>query len=83
MAALLSGVLVQEPQSGVGIRDDNGEVWQVIWPFGYTARVDADRFAILDATGNVLAHVGDRVGVGGGEVGAGVWLGCDGIVPPA
>ena len=83
MAALLQGTLVPDPSSGVGVRDDSGFVWQIIWPFGYSARSAGGRFSVSDATGAVIAHEGNLVGVGGGEAEiSGTWLGCGGIVPP-
>ena len=82
MAALLQGTLVRDFRSGVGLRDDRGFVWQVTWPFGYSARVLGGRFEVVDARGVVTAHEGDLVGVGGGELEQGMWTGCGGIVPP-
>ena len=69
---------MRHPQSGVGLRDTQGTVRQVIWPSGYWARDDAGRLAVLDETGNVVAHEGDRVAIGGQDVG-GPWLGCGGV----
>jgi hypothetical protein len=79
MAALIEGTLVREEQSGVALRDPQGMVRQVIWPNGYSARDDGGRLVVLDASGNVVAHEGDRVSIGGGEIDAmGTWLGCGG-----
>ena len=57
---------------------------QVIWPSDYSTRDEGDRLAVLDGTGNVIAHEGDRVEIGGGLVGdrllsAETWLGCGGM----
>ena len=82
MAARTEGTLVREPRSGLGLRVDQDLVYQVTWPFGYSARDDGGRLALLDATRTVVAHEGDRVAVGGGEAEAGTWLGCGGILPP-
>jgi len=76
--ARVEGVLVRHPQSGVGLRNTQGTGRQVIWPGGYSARDDAGRLAVLDETGKVLAHEGDRVEIGGQDVG-GPWLGCGGL----
>ncbi len=73
------GILVSSPQSGAGFQDNDGVVWQVIWPSDYTARDDGGRLAVLDGAGNVIAHEGDRVEVSGQDVGAGTWLGCGGM----
>ena len=79
MASLIEGVLVRDPPSGVAIRDPQGLVHQVVWPNGYAAREDGGRLAVLDASGFVVAHEGDRVSIGGGEIGTdGTWLGCGG-----
>ena len=78
-AALIEGTLVRDDQSGVALRDPQGQVRQVIWPNGYSAREDDGRLAVVDASGMVLAHEGDRVMIGGGEIDAdGTWLGCGG-----
>ena len=79
MASLIEGALVRDAPSGVAIRDAQGLVHQVVWPFGYTARDDSGRLVVLDASGSVVAHEGDRVSIGGGEIGTdGTWLGCGG-----
>jgi hypothetical protein len=73
------GTLVREERSGVALRDVQGLVRQVIWPRGYSARDDGGRIVVLDATGAVVAHEGDRVAIGGGEIDAqGTWMGCGG-----
>jgi hypothetical protein len=85
MAALISGTLVRDPQSGVGLRDDHGVARQVIWPNGYSARDEAGRFALIDESGRIVAHEGDRVSIGGGEIDdKGTWLACGGtqVVAP-
>ena len=79
MAALISGTLVQDAQSGVGLRDDQGLVRQVVWPNGYSARNDGGRLALIDQNGEVVAHEGDRVSIGGGEIDdKRTWLACGG-----
>src|SRR6476646_5204012 len=77
-AALISGTLVRHPESGIGIRDSAGRVLQVVWPRGYYARDDGGTLAVTDQSGNVVAHLGDNVGIGGGEMIEGTWLGCGG-----
>jgi len=73
------GTLVCEERSGVALHDVQGLVRQVIWPNGYSARDDGGRIVVLDATGAVVAHEGDRVAIGGGEIDAqGTWMGCGG-----
>jgi hypothetical protein len=81
--ARIEGILVRHPQSGAGLRDTEGVVRQVIWPRDYSTRDDGGRLAVLDGPGNVIAHEGDRVEIGGRDI-AGTWLGCGGmsILPP-
>jgi hypothetical protein len=79
MAALITGTLVEHAQTGVGLRND-GRVTGVVWPFGYSARDDRGRLAVIDASGKVLAHEGDLVSVGGGfAADESTWTGCGGI----
>lgn len=40
----------------------------VAWPLGSTIAIRDDKPAVLDATGQTVAHVGDEVSVGGGWV---------------
>ena len=47
---------------------DRGEVIPVIWPYGYSARLDP--LEILDRHGTVLAREGDLLIVGGGQISA-------------
>jgi len=77
--ARTEGIFVRQPQSGAGLRDSQGAVWQVIWPTDYTARDDGGRLVALDGGGNVIAHEGDRVEIGGQDIGGGTWLGCGGM----
>jgi hypothetical protein len=85
MAALITGTLVRNAQSGVGLRDDQGLVRQVVWPNGYSARDLGGRLALIGQDGKVIAHEGDHVSIGGGEIdGQGTWLACGGtqVVAP-
>ena len=81
MAALLSGTLVRDGVAGLRVRDEQGHSHQVIWPNGFSARDDGGRLAVIDQSGTVVAHEGDRVSIGGGEIdGAGTWLACPGTL---
>jgi hypothetical protein len=42
---------------------------QPIFPFGYSGVVDGARIALLDETGQVVAHTGDLVQSSGGSIG--------------
>jgi hypothetical protein len=79
MAGLIAGTLIRDAQSGVGLRDDQSAVHSVVWPYGYSARDDGGRLALIDETGRVLAHEGDHVSIGGGEI-DGSWLACVGTL---
>jgi hypothetical protein len=74
--ALISGVLATHPASGLGIAAPDGTATPVEWPFGWSARNEAGRVALLDATGKVVAREGDRVTVGGGLGAEDVWFAC-------
>jgi hypothetical protein len=75
MEALLTGTLVQDPRSGLGVQDAAGAVTPIVWPFGYTARDEVGRLALVDEMGRVVAHEGDQIMVGGG-FGIDVWHAC-------
>jgi hypothetical protein len=77
MAALLSGMLVRHPASGVAVRDADGLVHEVIWPHGYYAVTDGPRLAVIDARNLLVAHEGDHIRLGGGEIdNRGTWSTC-------
>ncbi len=81
MAALATGTLVTHPTSGMALRAPEGNVVEVIWPFGYAARFEAGRATLLDDRGNVIAREGEQVAVGGGEAQPGIWFACGGVAP--
>src|SRR5258708_6825847 len=66
LAARGGGTLVVDPVSGLGVADTAGKVTHLYWPFGYTARLDADRIALVDRQGRIVAHLGDVIGMTGG-----------------
>lgn len=76
MDALIVGQLVRHPASGLAIAEPGGgQVTPVEWPFGYSARDEGGRVALLDERGQVVAHEGDEVHVGGG-FGTQFWHAC-------
>jgi hypothetical protein len=84
MDALIGGTLTLDPRSGLGIADEAGVVTPVVWPFGYSARRELSKIALLDATGKVVAHEGDRVQLGGGLGNGDFWYACgSGLIAPA
>jgi hypothetical protein len=66
MDALMGGILAKQAQTGLGIADQDGAVIPVEWPFGYSARMEGAKIALMDASGVVVAREGDRIQVGGG-----------------
>jgi hypothetical protein len=83
MAALIDGDLVADATYGIALDDlhtHTRRVRKVIWPYGFVAARDGDRLALLDGAGQIVAHEGDRVQLGGGEISSdGPWLACGGI----
>jgi hypothetical protein len=78
-AALIEGTLVADHATGVALDDPAGFVRPVIWPHGYSGRPGTP-VAVVDASGAVVARVGDRVQIGGGEItNDGAWMACGGI----
>jgi hypothetical protein len=76
MDGLTVGVLVADPESGVGLGAASGPARHVRWPTGWTAREDAGSIAIIDANGAIVAHVGDTVSMGGAIGSGGDWFVC-------
>jgi|WetSurMetagenome_2_1015567.scaffolds.fasta_scaffold68074_1 hypothetical protein len=62
MAALLPGELVL----------NNGYLYVsgnlIIWPYGYSLKIDGKDMFIIDDKGSQIARVGDQVKIGGGEI---------------
>ena len=84
MVALMVGTLARNPQTGLGISGGRGEVTPVLWPFGYSARVELDKVVLVDETGTTVAREGDQVSLGGGLGADDVWRACRGVsvTPP-
>jgi hypothetical protein len=71
------GTLVTDARSGLGLRGAGGGESQIRWPYGYTARLQAGRVALVNGLGQVVAYEGDQVQVDGGYDAAGdVWTAC-------
>ena len=77
--ALLVGELVTSAKSGLAVRNAD-QVTEVQWPFGYTATQETTGIVLRDDTGKVVAHVGQRVTMGGGGGANGLWNACAGSV---
>ena len=80
MDALLTGRLVPHTQTGLAVQARNGEIVRVMWPFGYSARFVDDQLRLLDASGSLVASVGETVEMGGGTGDAGLFYSCAGSV---
>ena len=84
--ALATGKLVKSAQSGLAIAGPTGAVTEVLWPYGYSARTEGGRVALLDQTGTVVAREGDTISMGGGLGANNTWAACAGtisVVPPS
>jgi hypothetical protein len=79
-AALIEGILRADEEWGIVLEATDGAKVKVLWPHGYSARVDDGGLALIDEDGSIVAHAGDLVQVGGGGTDAeGTWVGCGGV----
>ena len=67
-AALLTGTL-ELSQNCLIIEADFGTNYSPVWPYGYSYKRGAGGVEVVDASGEVVARVGERVGVGGSGLG--------------
>jgi hypothetical protein len=58
----LAGMLVNDPDVGLAMKDDGGNVTPVIWSFtrGYSPRQAGTQVEILDGSGRVVATTGRK-----------------------
>ena len=81
MQARLTGTLAVDPATNClvlrapgGYIDELGSITfidkliDVAWPFGWTVGVRDNRTALIDATGQTAAHLGDELILGGGSI---------------
>ena len=66
MDALIRGRVTRDAQGC--LRVDTDDRHTIVWPRGYTARLDGDAVVISDAAGARVAATGDVIQLGGGEV---------------
>ena len=64
--ALLRGQLVVN-NSCLWIMSNTGDNYPIIWPHGYSWSIADGVIQVLDATGGIVARVGDEIALGGGE----------------
>lgn len=67
MSALLIGELVVV-DSCIRIHDNDGNNYLPIWPQGFSLQIKKNIVQIVDETGQVVAQVGDKLEVSGGEM---------------
>jgi len=75
MAALIEGELIENQTWGLILRDSSGTERVVMWPSGYSGRRNG-RVELVDEDGVVVAQVGDRVRLEGGEDITHAWIVC-------
>jgi hypothetical protein len=78
--ALVSGILTNNRPNGLALREPDGQVVLVLWPFGYSSRGFVGSMELVDATGKSVAREGDPVQMSGGTNGDGVFVACGGSV---
>lgn len=65
--ALLEGKLVLD-NSNLRLKPFWGKGDLPIWPYGYSLRITDKQIEVIDNDGQLVARVGDKIKVGGGEV---------------
>jgi hypothetical protein len=79
-AAQTEGELIADDRWGIVLDEGYlGEIRRVIWPYGFAARHDGDRLALLNQAGEIVAHEGDLVRIDGGEVSPDSWRNCGSV----
>ncbi len=80
--ALAEGTLVIEDGYLRLSRSYSDTTELIIWPYGYSLNVEGDDIRIINGDGEIVAHVGDNIYVGGGEVALiTVWKDIRGLLP--
>lgn len=83
--SLAYGELVAHADWGIALEVGTiKRIQRVLWPHGFVGRWREGRLALTDGSGNAVAHVGDIVGLGGGNVSDDTWLACGEleVLPP-
>ena len=80
MDALAIGTLVASNRSGLALQAPDGTVLEVEWPFRYSAQRGATGLTLLDDAGQVVAHEGQQVQMGGGSGADNAFHACPGSV---
>lgn len=66
MDALLEGKLVLD-NGYLRVKNLN-DSYLLIWPNGFSISIEGDETQVIDSKGHVVAHAGDEITVGGGEI---------------
>ena len=69
--ALLEGVLAAGPGEQFVARHSSGDSGPIRWPDGYAVRRGSGGLLLTNRFGDVVAHEGDSVRLGGGQTGDG------------
>lgn len=67
MLALFEGTLTLE-DGCLRLQDGTEEGYAAVWPSGFSFRAEGDEVTIVDSEGELVARVGERLLVGGGEL---------------
>jgi hypothetical protein len=65
----VGGTLVREPKYGLGLQQKDGTVRGVLWPYGWSARLDTTGIVLIDEIGRPVANEGSYVTFDGYSVG--------------
>ena len=68
LMAQLIGTLDIDPSTNCLVVRTPDRLFDVAWPLGSTVDIRDNKLALLDATGQTIAHVGDEISVGGGFI---------------
>jgi hypothetical protein len=73
------GTLVTDSASGVALEPSPSGHLTLLWPEGWSDRVNGDRIEVVDIGGSVVARVGDNVAISGGLGQDGTWAVCGSV----
>lgn len=67
MDALLAGELVLI-DGCLRVNDSDGNSYLLVWPQGFSLRIESNVIQVIDDTDHIVAQVGDKLEVSGGEM---------------
>lgn len=78
--AFAEGYLARDPDTGLGLGTAaGGQVRRIIWPYGYSARIEGDVAVLVNEHGEIVAKEGDHLVLGGGLGLDGIFEACAGV----